>query len=70
MSYLKCPNCDEKITVFGESHLEEFSKEANFDILGQLPIVSKNTKYVDEGNVELINLPEISSVIDIITKEE
>lgn len=69
MSYLKCPNCDEKISVFGDSHLEEFAKEAGFNILGRLPIVSKNTKYVDEGNVELIDLPEINEVIDKIIGE-
>lgn len=69
MSYLKCPNCDEKISVFGDSHLEDFAKEAGFDILGRLPIVSKNTKYVDSGDVELIDLPEINTVIDQIIKE-
>lgn len=27
MSYLKCPDCGKKISVFGESHIEEVASE-------------------------------------------
>ncbi len=63
MSYLKCPNCDEKISVFGESHLEEFSKKEGFDILGRLPIVSMNTTLMDQGKIELIDLKEMEEIV-------
>ena len=68
MSYLVCPDCGKRINVFGESHLEEFAKEMNFDILAKLPLVSENTKLVDEGNVEKITLDEILPAVEKITK--
>ena len=69
MSYLICPKCDEKIALFGESHLEEFAKEMNFDILARLPLNSGNTKLMDQGEIEKLVLPEIQPVIDKIKGE-
>ena len=68
MSYLKCPKCDEKISVFGESHLDEFAKSMEFDILGKLPIVSENTKKMDGGHIEEVKLPEFDSVTEAVIK--
>ena len=31
MSYIECPTCAEKISVFGESHAEETAKKFNID---------------------------------------
>ena len=63
MSYVKCPKCGDEIKVFGDSHLEEFSKKLEFKILGKLPINVKNVSLVDNGLVEDVNLPEIQSVV-------
>ena len=69
MSYLVCPDCGKHIKVFGESHLEDFSKEMKFDILAKLPLVSENTALMDAGLVEQISLEEILPVIEAIKKE-
>ena len=69
MSYLICPKCDEKIKLFGESHLEEFAKQMNFDILARLPLNSDNTALMDKGEIEKLVLPEIQPVIDKIKGE-
>ena len=69
MSYLVCPKCEEKIPLFGESHLEEFAKQMNFDILGKLPLNSDNTALMDKGEIEKLVLPEIQPVIDKIKGE-
>ena len=69
MSYVICPKCNEHVEVFGVSHLEEFAAKLNFDILGKLPINPTNVKLVDEGSVELVELDEMDSVINKITKE-
>lgn len=37
-SYLECPDCGKKISVFGESHIEEIAKEIGVEILGKMPI--------------------------------
>lgn len=68
MSYLSCPKCQEKIPVFGESHLEEFSKKLNFIILGTLPIVSENASKVDQGQIEMVELPEFEEVTENVLK--
>ena len=69
MSYLVCPKCEEKIPLFGESHLEEFAKEMKFNILGKLPLNSDNTALMDKGEIEKISIPEMQSIIDAIKGE-
>lgn len=69
MSYLVCPKCEEKIPLFGESHLEDFAKEMKFNILGKLPLNSDNTALMDKGEIEKISLPEMQSIIDAIKGE-
>ena len=69
MSYLVCPKCEEKIPLFGESHLEDFAKEMKFNILGKLPLNSDNTALMDKGEIEKISLPEMQSIIDTIKGE-
>ena len=70
MSYLKCPKCDEKIPVFGESHLDEFAKKLDFKVLGKLPIVSKNATMVDQGKIEEVNFEEFESITNLIVPKE
>ena len=68
MSYLICPECEHKIYMFGESHLEEFSKNLHFNILARLPLNSENTKKMDEGNVEDVKIEELNEAIEQIIK--
>lgn len=70
MSYVSCPECNHKIEVFGESHLDELAKKENFEILGKIPLIPANLKKVDQGEVERINLQEIDNIIEIILKKE
>ncbi len=37
-SYLKCPDCGKKISVFGESHIDEITEELGVPVLGKMPI--------------------------------
>lgn len=37
-SYLKCPDCGKKISVFGESHIDEIAGELGVPVLGKMPI--------------------------------
>ena len=38
MSWLECPDCGKKISLFGESNLEQYAKENQLQILAKLPI--------------------------------
>lgn len=37
-SYLTCPDCGKKISVFGESHIDEIAEELGVPVLGKMPI--------------------------------
>ena len=37
-SYLKCPDCGKKISIFGESHIDEIAEELGVPVLGKMPI--------------------------------
>ena len=37
-SYLVCPDCGKKISVFGKSHVEEVAAELAVPVLGRMPI--------------------------------
>lgn len=69
MSYLVCPDCGKKINIFGESHLEQFAKDMDFNVLAKLPLVSDNTSLVDQGLVEKVSLDEILPAVEMIKKE-
>lgn len=45
-SYLVCPDCGKKISVFGESHIEEVAAGLGIPVLGKMPI--------DAGLAELV----------------
>ncbi len=54
MSWLECPDCGKKISLFGESNLEQYAKENQLQILAKLPIDPAITAACDSGNVESI----------------
>lgn len=54
MSYLKCPDCNKEIQVFGESHVEEIAQKHGLNVLAKLPIDPSIAKNCDKGLVELV----------------
>lgn len=66
MSYLECPDCGKKISVFGESKLDEVAKELNIPVLAKLPINSEIASLVDKGAVELAEIKELYDAADKI----
>ena len=55
MSYIECPDCNKKISVFGESRLDEIAAEQNLDVLGRIPISPDIAAACDAGKVEEID---------------
>ncbi len=66
MSYLECPDCGKKISVFGESKLDEVANELNIPVLARLPIKSEIASLVDKGAVELAEIKELYDAADRI----
>ena len=68
MSYLECPDCGKKISVFGESHVEEVAKENEIPVLAKIPIRPEITKSVDEGTVEYVKAEFLDTAVESIKK--
>lgn len=68
MSYLQCPDCGKRISVFGESHIDEVAKENGIKVLAQLPIDPKISQMVDAGRVEYLELPWLDGAVEAIQK--
>lgn len=68
MSYLLCPDCGRKISVFGESKADEVAKEYGIPMLAKLPIDPKIADSVDQGVVEYVESPWLDEAADIIEK--
>ncbi len=66
MSYLECPDCGKKISVFGESKIDEVAKEMNIPVLAKLPIRSEVASLIDKGSVELAEIKELYDAADKI----
>ena len=53
MSYIKCPDCDKKIYMFGESHVDETAAEFGLPVIGKLPLDPKVTAAYDAGDIHI-----------------
>ncbi len=53
MSYITCPDCGKKLSVFGESHLEAVAAEYGIPHIARLPMDPKLAGACDKGMIEL-----------------
>jgi Mrp family chromosome partitioning ATPase len=68
-SYLECPDCKKKISVFGESHIDEIAQKYGLDVLGKLPIDSSLAKACDQGVIELFEADYLEHTCDLIEEK-
>lgn len=50
-SYVQCPNCDEKIYIYGDSHVEEIAGDLNINLLGKMPMNREFASAADAGEI-------------------
>ena len=68
-SYLKCPTCDTKISIFGDSKVSAVANENNIDTVAKLPIDPEIAKSCDLGEIESLDLDYLDSIYNkIISK--
>ena len=67
-SYLECPDCGKKISVFGESKVEEVGKEYGIPVLAQIPIRPEIAGSVDEGTVEYVKAEFLEKAAEAVEK--
>ncbi len=68
MSYLQCPDCGKKISVFGESHIDEVAAEYDIDVLARIPIEPKAARMVDEGAIEYLEEDWLDCAAEKLTR--
>ena len=56
------------IYLYGESNIEQVSKKNNLKVLAKLPIKVGDSKLIDNGKIELVDVKEINNVIEEIEK--
>ncbi len=69
MSYLKCPDCQKEIKIFGESHIEDVSAQYGIDVLTRVPIDPTLAKLCDQGAVELMDADYANEAVDKIEQK-
>ena len=50
MAGLECPDCGRKISVFGESHIDEVAEELGVPVIGKMPIDASLAEAVENEN--------------------
>ncbi len=68
MSYLICPDCGNRIDIFGESHMDEIAKKHGIANTASIPMDPKIASYVDKGDVESFEESWLDDLYAAITK--
>lgn len=65
-SYVACPDCGKKISVFGESQLEQVAAQFELPVLAKLPIDPAVAQAFDQGNMETLNTEALGNVAQAV----
>ena len=68
MSYLKCPDCGKKISVFGESRAEELAKKFGIPAVLRMPVDPSYAAAIDAGAAETLELPDMDDFAEKVCR--
>lgn len=68
-SYLVCPDCNKKLSVFGESKIDEVAMKHNCKVIDQLPIMPSINELVNTEEFETIPHDYVSKIVEAIENE-
>ncbi len=66
MSYFHCPDNGKDYKIFGESHIDEISKDFDIDLISKIPIDPLISNLADEGRIEDYNETFLSNIVERI----
>jgi Mrp family chromosome partitioning ATPase len=66
MSYVKCPDCDKQIKIFGESHIEEIAEKYGYPLLAKMPIDPTLASLVDAGQIEKMDVNYLDGAVEVL----
>lgn len=67
-SYVECPNCGEKIYIYGESHIDDVAKELNIPVLGKMPMNREFAQAADAGKICFTDNLYLSAAKEVLEK--
>lgn len=68
MSYIECPDCGRKISVFGDSVVDAFALENGIPAVAKIPVDADLTRAADSGKLQEVKNNYLSAFFDKITK--
>ena len=66
MSWLACPDCEKRISPFGESRIDEIAARYGQKVLAKLPIDPALARAADSGTIELFEGDWMDSAADLL----
>ena len=66
MSYITCPDCGKKISVFGESHVDEVAAKHGLKVLAKMPIDPRLAQNADQGVIEAFEGDYLDGAADAV----
>ncbi len=66
MSYIECPNCGEKIELFGPGKVDEVAAKNNTKVLSKLPLDPDYAHLSDQGLIEFYQTDAMKCIPDLI----
>lgn len=68
MAYVQCPNCSEKIRIYGNENSKKEIEKNGTKILAELPIDPKLAELVDKGQIEEYETTLLDDLIEKLEK--
>ncbi len=65
-SYFKCPKCEEKHYIYGDSHVDEIAEQYGLSVLAKLPIDPSLAELCDKGRLEFMENDYMTAAFDKI----
>ncbi len=70
MSYVACPNCSEKIKLFGESKIDEVANNLGLSVLANIPIDPKTAAACDRGMIEMVDGDWMNGIVALLAGDK
>jgi Mrp family chromosome partitioning ATPase len=69
MSWIVCPHCGEKISLFGPGRVDRVAEEYGIPVLSRLPLAPPVSELGDHGRLDEYSSPELSSLAEALIKK-
>ncbi len=66
MSYVTCPDCGRKISLFGESHIDDIAQKYGLRVLAKMPMDPDFAAQSDRGTIELAECACLDEAADAV----